>query len=363
MRALVRTELGLPNRREGKVRDIYDLPNALKTPAHDRPAGAGRHGRNQGREGGGHGGGKGEGSGGGVLLVATDRISAFDVVMPTGVPGKGALLTEIAARWFGLIRRQGLVETHLVSTDPADAPGLTDEERSLVAGRVMIGRRCRIVPVECVVRGYLDGSGWRAYRETGRVCGVELPGGLERGARLDAPIFTPATKAAGGDHDENITFDEACAHAESALRGLEWGERARGGGVSGAALMQTLRDRSLALYAMAHEYAALRGLILADTKFEFGLPVDASGAVVERDPILCDEVLTPDSSRYWPESDWRPGGEQTSFDKQYVREYLQGLVDRGEWDKRDPGPELPARVVEGTAGRYREARDRLFGRA
>ena len=305
------SSLDLPERRRGKVRDIYRVPT---------PDGPDR-----------------------LLMVATDRLSAFDVVMPTPIPGKGRLLTGIAEFWLRWIEDRGLSRTHLISTDAKDipdaafAPGSTP--RSDLEGRVTIGRRCRVIPVECVVRGYIEGSGLKDYQQTGRVCGVDLPTGLRQCDRLPEPIFTPATKAEEG-HDENIDFDAAA-------------------GEVGRELMGTLRERSLAIYREASAYALERGIIIADTKFEFGLPIDDGGAMINENPILIDEALTPDSSRFWPADDYEPGRAQRSFDKQFVREHLQSLVDRGAWDKTDPGPELPEGVVTGTLDRYREARDRL----
>lgn len=310
MRSLTATSLSLGGKRSGKVRDVYELP----------PDEAGRPR---------------------LLIVATDRISAFDVVMPTAIPGKGRILTAMAARWFGRIERAGLARTHVLSTSVGDVPGLDEAEREELRGRVMVVRACRIVPIECVVRGYLAGSGWREYRETGRVCGVELPVGLREGDRLPEPIFTPATKAEVGTHDENIDFARA-----RAIAGRETAER--------------LREASLAIYRFAHAYAGERGLILADTKFEFGFPIGAVGAEEGGEPVLADEALTPDSSRYWPRDRWSPGRGQESFDKQFLREHLERLVSEGRWDKRAPGPELPAPVVEGTLARYREALERLF---
>lgn len=304
------TSLSLGGRRSGKVRDVYDLP----------PDGAGRPR---------------------LLIVATDRISAFDVIMPTPIPGKGRLLTSIAARWFDLIEREGLAPTHVLSTSVEDVPGLDEGQSEELRGRVMVARACRIVPIECVVRGYLAGSGWSEYLASGRVCGVGLPAGLRQGDRLPEPIFTPATKAQRGSHDENIDFDRACA-------------------IAGGATMERLREASLAIYRFAHAYAADRGLILADTKLEFGFPLGPDGSEEPGEPMLADEVLTPDSSRYWPRDRWAPGRAQESFDKQFLREHLERLVGEGRWDKRAPGPELPPQVVEGTLGRYREALERLF---
>lgn len=215
----------------------------------------------------------------------------------------------------------------------------------------MLGRRCRVVPIECVARGYLAGSGWKEYQETGKVCGVEIPGagGLREGDRLPEPIFTPATKAAEG-HDENITFDRACE-------------------LVGGALMEKLRDWTLRVYALGHAHAEARGIVLADTKLEFGRPLPEGGGegdergLEEVEPILIDEVMTPDSSRFWPADRYEPGRAQESYDKQYVRDYLQTLVDAGSWDKSPPGPALPGEVVRGTAERYRHAYEALTGSA
>jgi phosphoribosylaminoimidazole-succinocarboxamide synthase len=318
--AVFATDLDLPGRRQGKVRDIYELPaSGCSAPR--------------------------------VLMVATDRISAFDVVMPTPIPGKGRLLTAISTWWFGFIQGRRLAPTHLLSTDPADIPSAafarSSTAREDMAGRIMIARRCRVIPVECVVRGYLEGSGWKEYQETGGICGVKLPAGLKQCDRLPEPIFTPATKAPQGQHDENITFDRA---AESVGRGL----------------MTDLRDRSIAIYRAAAEHALSRGIIIADTKFEWGLEdggsaggtgvPPAAGAPL---PILIDEALTPDSSRFWPADRYQPGRAQPSFDKQFLREYLQDLVDHGRWNKQAPGPDLPPHIVAGTLAKYREAAERL----
>ncbi|MEZ6210388.1 MAG: phosphoribosylaminoimidazolesuccinocarboxamide synthase [Phycisphaerales bacterium] len=311
MESLVATSLELPGRRQGKVRDVYDLP-----PAH--PGGPRR-----------------------VLMVATDRLSAFDVVLPTPIPGKGRLLTLMALRWFRWIESGNLANTHVLSSATADIPGISEVHRSQLEGRVIIGRACRVVPVECVVRGYLDGSGWKEYQQTGCVCGVRLPDALRRGDCLPEPIFTPATKAELGAHDENISFEHACD-------------------IVGRDVMLRLRDTSFAIYNAAHAFAAERGVILADTKFEFGFPLGPDGRTTGEPPILIDEALTPDSSRYWPTDSWKPGGPQVSYDKQFVRDYLQDLVDRGLWDKTPPGPDLPEHVVSGTLAKYREAFDRLF---
>jgi len=316
-RGVSQTDLNLPSKRQGKVRDTYVLPGA------------------------------GAGGADAIAMIATDRLSAFDVVLPTPIPGKGRILTGLAEYWLRLIESSGLGPTHLISTDHRLIPesALTPTTgREQLRGRVTIGQRCAVIPVECVVRGYLEGSGWHDYVETGSVCAVDLPSGLERCARLPEPIFTPATKAESG-HDENIGFDGACEHA---------------GALGGRRLLETLRDRSLAIYRMASEHARGRGIILADTKFEFGLPLLEDGTPdLAAEPVLIDEALTPDSSRFWPADGYAPGRTQPSYDKQFVREYLQSLVDAGEWDKSDPGPTLPGDVVRGTVERYQEAFDRL----
>lgn len=318
--AVFDSSLNLPGRRAGKVRDTYTLPaNPLAGP--DDPASLDR-----------------------ILMVASDRLSAFDVVMPTPIPGKGVLLTKVAAFWLGWIESQGLCRTHLLSTDAREIPdsafGSGSTPREHLAGRVTIGRRCRVVPIECVVRGYLEGSGWKDYQRSGEICGVRLPAGLRQCDRLPEPIFTPATKAEEG-HDENITFETAAASV-------------------GEERMAWLRERSLAIYSAAAAYALERGVIIADTKFEFGLPLDSDDRPTSDEPILIDEALTPDSSRFWPFDRYEPGHAQPSYDKQFVREHLQSLVDAGVWDKTAPGPTLPDDVVAGTLARYREAVDRLM---
>jgi phosphoribosylaminoimidazole-succinocarboxamide synthase len=263
-----------------------------------------------------------------LVLVASDRISAFDVVMPTPIPDKGRVLTGLSLFWFA--RTGDLVPNHLLSARLADLPEeLRDPDW---AGRAMLCCRLEMLPVECVVRGYLAGSGWKDYRATGAVCGHRLPAGLLEAARLPEPIFTPATKAEGGAHDENIDADAARA-------------------LVGAERYAEVERVALVLYARAAEWALARGIIVADTKFELG--VDAAGRLV-----LGDEALTPDSSRFWPAAAYRPGASPPSYDKQYVRDWLETL----DWDKRAPGPELPPDVVEGTAARYREAYRVLTGR-
>ena len=261
-----------------------------------------------------------------LLLVATDRLSAFDVVLPDPIPGKGIVLTAMSNFWFARFRT--LVPNHLATRALADV--LTDPaERAQVAARAVIVRRLQPLLVEAVVRGYLIGSGWKEYQQTGAVCGITLPQGLRQADKLPAPIFTPATKAEAGSHDENIDYATA----------------ARIMGEAHAAQVKTL---ALTLYREAAQYALSRGILIADTKFEFG--TDAQGKVV-----LIDEVLTPDSSRFWPAQDYQPGSSPPSFDKQFVRDYLETLA----WDKRPPGPRLPSEVIAQTAAKYREALTRL----
>lgn len=310
--------LRLPLVRRGKVRDVYSIPASA-----DAAKGAAGEPR--------------------LAIVATDRISAFDVIMPTPVPGKGKLLTAMAAFWFEFIRSRGLAQTHLISTSLADLPAgsYAPADAAALDGRVTVARACSVVPIECVVRGYLEGSGWREYQASGAVCGVPLPRGLKQCDRLPEPIFTPATKAETG-HDENISFDRAAD-----LVGLE--------------TMGVLRETSLAIYSAAAAHARARGIIIADTKFEFGLEpgADERRGRVWTPPILIDEALTPDSSRFWPLEGYEPGRAQASYDKQFLREYLEELVAAGAWDKTAPGPALPARVVAGTLDRYQEALNRL----
>lgn len=282
---------GYPLRR-GKVRDIYDLGDE-------------------------------------ILLVATDRISAYDVVLPTAIPGKGALLTRISAFWFEAFSES--VPHHLIEVVTDQAPPGLDDHLPELRDRTMRCKKTRVVPIECVVRGYLAGSGWKDYQRTGAVCGIDLPTGLKQCQKLPQPIFTPATKADQG-HDENISFAEACEQV-------------------GTDTMTLLRDRSINLYERAADHAQQRGLIIADTKFEWGLR--------DGEYLLIDEVLTPDSSRFWPVSAYEPGRDQESFDKQYVRNYLTTLVEAGKWDKTPPGPALPDEIVANTAAKYRDAVTRL----
>lgn len=297
--ALMSTDLPLANKRTGKVRDLYDLPLA-------------------------------DGSAG-ILIIATDRVSVFDVVLGNGIPGKGVLLTQISKLWFDYFKDD--YAHHLISTDPADIGGLTDSQRKDLEGRIMICRKAKVVPIECIVRGYLTGSGYKDYLGSGEVCGIALPAGMTNSDRIDSPIFTPSTKAEQG-HDENISFEAACE-------------------LVGENVMQEIRDISFGIYKKGSAYALDRGIIIADTKFEFGW--GEQGEIV-----LIDEVLTPDSSRFWPAAEWQPGREQNSFDKQYVRNYTETLVSAGQWDKQYPGPELPEEVIANTLARYREAL-RLLG--
>jgi phosphoribosylaminoimidazole-succinocarboxamide synthase len=283
---------GLPLVYRGKVRDLYD-------------AGSDR-----------------------LLMVASDRLSAFDVVMAEPVPDKGRVLTAMSAFWFELLA--GVAPNHLVSTDLASLP---EEARDpALAGRMMLVRRCRMLPVECIVRGYLAGSGWQEYEATGRLCGVPLPGGLREAERLPEPMFTPSTKAPSGEHDENISFTDAVA--------------AVGEELAGAA-----RDLALAVYRRAAAHAEERGIVLADTKFELGL--------LDGHLVLADEVLTPDSSRFWPLDGWEPGTTPPSFDKQPVRDELAATG----WDRRPPPPALSPGTVAATRARYIEAYERLSGRS
>jgi len=270
-----------------------------------------------------------------LLLVASDRLSAFDVVLPTPIPDKGRVLTGISRFWFAELA--GIVPNHLLGTDPALLPaGIVDATDEL-RGRMMLCREVEILPVEVIVRGYLAGSGWAAYRTSGELCGLRLPSGLRESDRLAEPILTPSTKEEAGAHDQPIDF--------RAMVGL------LGGDAAAVALAERVRDVAIALYRHATTVAERAGIIVADTKFEFGLD-PASG-----DLVLADEVLTPDSSRFWDAATYRPGRAQESFDKQYVRDWLEGTG----WDKRPPAPALPAEVVAGTRARYVAAFERLSG--
>ncbi len=293
MSVLLQTDFpGLPLLARGKVRDLYAVGDHL-------------------------------------LLVATDRISAFDHVLATGIPGKGKILTQLSLFWFGLLR--DIVPNHLITADVRKYPSELQPYADELRDRSMLVKRAQMFPVECVVRGYLSGSGWKDYRHNGKLCGNELPKGLHESSKLPAPLFTPATKSASGEHDENISFQEM----ETRI------------GVPAAARLQGL---SLAIYDKAATYAAERGLILADTKFEFGVTPDGI--------VLADEVLTPDSSRYWPAAEYKPGGPQPSFDKQFVRDYLEEI----HWNKQAPAPSLPEEVVQKTQGKYLEAYRLLTGK-
>jgi phosphoribosylaminoimidazole-succinocarboxamide synthase len=282
---------GLPLPRRGKVRDVYDLGDTL-------------------------------------LLVATDRISAFDTVLSPGVAGKGVILTQLSNFWFRKFENE--VRNHLIETDASRFPSPLDQSRSLLEGRSVLTKKCRVIPFECVARGYLAGTGWKDYRRTGSVCGYDLPPGLIEAQKLPDPLFTPSTKALAG-HDDNVTFSAMANQI-------------------GRDLASKLRDLTIAIYLRAAEYAATRGILIADTKFEFGL--DEEGEVV-----WLDEALTPDSSRFWEADLYRPGGSPTSYDKQFVRDWLETTG----WDKTPPAPPLPPAVVEGTRRRYIEAFERLTG--
>ncbi len=262
-----------------------------------------------------------------LMMVTSDRISAFDVVLLNPIPDKGRVLTGLSLFWFE--RAGDLVPNHLISADVQDFPAGFAEHREELAGRSMLVHRARMIPIECVARGYLSGSGWKEYRQSGTVCGIALPEGLAESDRLPEPIFTPATKAETG-HDENISIERAAE-------------------IVGEGLVQRLKELTLELYELGAALARERGVILADTKFEFGF--------IDGEIALCDEVMTPDSSRFWPADEYEPGGPQPSFDKQYVRDWL----DRSGWDHEPPPPELPADVVGQTASRYREAYEQVAG--
>ncbi len=292
MPAITETNLpGLPLLSRGKVRDIYDLGDRL-------------------------------------LLIATDRISAFDVVLPQPIPDKGKVLNQLSAFWFGW--SAPLVGNHLLSADAADFPAALQPFRPVLEGRSSLVRKAAMFPVECVARGYLSGSGWKEYQQSGTVCGIRLPAGLKESDKLPEPIFTPATKEETG-HDINISFERAAS-------------------IVGSEAAAELRRLTLEIYSRAAAYAAERGIVIADTKFEFG--------VIDGKIAICDEMLTPDSSRFWPADRYAPGGPQPSFDKQFVRDFLESI----RWDKSPPAPDLPADVVAGTRARYVEALTILSGR-
>ena len=289
-RILLETRLDLPLVRRGKVRDVYDAGDQL-------------------------------------LFVATDRISAFDCVLASGIRCKGRVLTQISLFWFDFLK--DIVPSHVITGDTSKFPTAVARFHEELEGRSMLVKKARMIPLECVARGYLSGSGWKEYCLNGTVCGIRLPDGLKESDRLPEPIFTPATKAQSG-HDENIPFEQAAAEI-------------------GGDLAQYLRDLTLRIYDHAARYALERGLILADTKLEFGF--------VQDELVLADEVLTPDSSRYWPKDQYAPGGPQPSFDKQFVRDYLETL----DWNKQPPAPALPDDVAEKTSAKYIEAYERLTG--
>ncbi len=290
--ALIKTDLnGMKLFTRGKVRDVYDLDDKL-------------------------------------LIVATDRISAYDCIMPNGIPGKGKILTAMSIFWFDMM--QDIVQNHLVASEVDDYPPELREFREVLDGRSMLVKKADRLDLECVARGYLSGSGWREYKSSGSVCGIQLPDGLRESDRLPQIIFTPATKADSG-HDENISFEEALDIVEMEV-------------------LEKLRDLTIAIYRKAHNYAQEKGIIIADTKFEFG--------ITDSQTILIDEILSPDSSRFWPKDRYTPGGPQDSFDKQFVRDYLDTL----DWDKTPPAPELPEDIVQRTLDKYKEAYRQLVGR-
>ncbi|MEA3136567.1 MAG: phosphoribosylaminoimidazole-succinocarboxamide synthase [Thermoplasmata archaeon] len=291
------TDLPFKVFRKGKVRDVYDISAEMGRPA--------------------------------LLMVATDRISAFDVVLEPGIPLKGACLTQMSNFWFDLLKDE--VPNHLIETDVARFPKALQPYSAMLKGRAVIVEKLTPLPVECIARGHISGSGWKEYRKAGTVCGIKLPPGLKESARLPETLFTPSTKADEG-HDENITFEQ-CVQIVG-RQNAEW-----------------LRRTTIRIYEAARNHAANRGIIIADTKFEFGTRADGS-------IVLMDEILTPDSSRFWPMDQFAPGGPQPSFDKQFLRDWLETQP----WDKTPPGPKLPPNVVEGTAKRYYEAYERITGK-
>ena len=264
-----------------------------------------------------------------LLVIATDRISAFDVVLSAGIPGKGCVLNQLSCFWFD--RFHGLIPNHFLTAEITEYPAELQAFADQIRGRSMLVKKAQPFPIECVVRGYLAGSGWKEYSESGMVCGIKLPAGLKESDRLEQPIFTPATKSQTG-HDENISFEEAAARI-------------------GENVAEKLRDLSIELYSRAREYAATRGILIADTKFEWGQ--------IGNEIILIDEVLTPDSSRFWPKDQYAPGKSQPSFDKQFVRDYLESI----HWNKKPPPPSLPQDIIEKTGEKYREAYRLLTGKA
>ena len=277
-----------------------------------------------------------------LLIVTSDRLSAFDVILPDPIPGKGKVLTQLANFWFE--RLGHILPNQLTGIDPETV--VTAAEREQVSGRSLVIKRLQPLPIEAVVRGYLIGSGWKDYQQTGAVCGIKLPAGLQLAARLPEPIFTPATKAEQGDHDENISFEQAQINCGAVLSTV-----LQGTGKNGAQIATEARDAALALYTQAAAYALTRDIIIADTKFEFG--VDREGVL-----HLIDEALTPDSSRFWPKDAWQLGSNPPSYDKQYVRDHLETL----DWNKKAPGPRLPDEVIARTSAKYREACEQLTGK-
>ena len=276
-----------------------------------------------------------------LLIVTSDRLSAFDVILPNPIPAKGKVLTQVANFWFDKLAH--ILPNQLTGIDPETV--VAPEERDQVRGRGLVVKRLRPLPIEAVVRGYLIGSGWKDYQQTGAVCGIKLPVGLQLAAKLPEPIFTPATKAEQGEHDENISFEQAQINCGAVLA-----EVLKGTGKNGAQIATEARNAAIALYTTAADYALTRGIIIADTKFEFG--VDATGTL-----HLIDEALTPDSSRFWPAGSYQVGSNPPSYDKQYVRDYLETL----DWGKTAPGPELPAEVISRTRDKYAEALQKLAG--
>ena len=283
---------GLKLAARGKVRDIYDLGETL-------------------------------------LIVTTDRISAFDVIMNEGIPNKGYVLTQISAYWFR--EMEGIIKNHIISIDVADFPKECQPYADVLAGRSMLVKKAQPLAAECIVRGYISGSGWKAYQQTGAICGIKLPEGLKESDRLPEPIFTPSTKAELGTHDENISFEQMCE-------------------ICGTEISTQVRDVTLAIYEKARDIADAKGIIIADTKFEYG--------IYQGELIIIDECMTPDSSRFWPKESYRPGGPQPSFDKQFLRDYLETL----DWGKTAPAPPLPAEIVEKTGEKYMEALVKLTGK-
>lgn len=277
---------------KGKVRDIYDLGDSL-------------------------------------LMVTTDRLSAFDVVMPDPIPGKGMVLTQISLYWYEQVR--SIIDNHLITADVDEYPEILKPHAEALRGRSMIVKKAEPLKIECVVRGYISGSGWKSYQKDGTVCGIVLPAGLKESDRLPEPLFTPSSKAEVGDHDINISFEEAAE-------------------IVGAEMAEKVKDISLAIYNKGVEIAAEKGIIIADTKFEFG--------ICDGELILIDEVLTPDSSRFWPKQSYKPGGAQESFDKQFFRDYLETL----QWDKTAPGPSIPQEILAKTSEKYLEALELFTGK-